>query len=163
LLLYADIARNGLVGWPKLVSVYAAARQAEISAGPAFVLHGGVALLACWAVWQVWRSDAEPHAKASVLIAATMLASPYLFFYDTVVLTVPLLFLAERRAPIPIVSMLWLAPIASIAMIPGPINVGPLLPIALLILLWRRFRDDRLRDPVPGEGRPMRDRKPAFG
>ena len=86
-----------------------------------------------------------------------------MFFYDTVVLMVPLLFLAERRAPIPIVSMLWLAPIASIAMIPGPINVGPLLPIALLILLWRRFRDDRLRDPVPGEGRPMRDRKPAFG
>src|SRR4029450_1081994 len=111
----------------------------------------------------VWRAEAEPLAQPSVLIAATILASPYLFFYDMVILTVPLLFLAERRAPIPILSVLWLAPIASIAMIPGPINVSPLLSIAVLMLLWRRFRGAGLRDPVPAEVRRVRDREKVFG
>ncbi len=161
--LYAEIARNGLVGWAKLVSVYAAARQAGISAGPAFMLHSGIALLACWAVWRVWRSEAEPLAKASVLIAATMLASPYLFFYDAVILAVPLLFLVQRNAPVPIMTVLWLAPILSIAMIPGPINISPLVPIALLWLLWQRFRVNGLRTREPEQERPMRDSYPAFG
>lgn len=158
--LYAEIARNGLVGWHKFVSVYAAARQVGLAAEPAFIIHCAIALCAAWAVWRVWRSDAEMLAKASVLIAATMLASPYLFFYDAVALTVPLLFLAERKMPVPLTAVLWFAPIASIAMLPGPINVGPFVPIALLWLLWRCFRRGDLRMP---ERPPTRDRLPAFG
>ena len=72
-----------------------------------------------------------------------MLASPYLFFYDAVILTVPLLFLAERKAPVPLVAALWLAPALAIAVAAarfGPINIGPLIPIAILAVLWLRFR-----------------------
>ena len=139
--LYAEIARDGLVGWPKLASVYAAARQAGLAAGPAIAIHAAVALIAAAIVWRVWRSDAERLEKCSVLIAATMLASPYLFFYDAVILAIPLLFLAERKAPVPLVAALWLAPALAIALAAaryGPINVNPLIPIVILGILWAR-------------------------
>ena len=67
--LYVSIARDGLVGWNKLASVYAAARQAGLDAGLAMTLHAVVAAAAAAAVWKIWRSDAEPTCKAAVLIA----------------------------------------------------------------------------------------------
>jgi hypothetical protein len=148
--LYAEIARNGLVGWSKLASVYAAARQAGVPLAPAIALHAAVAALAAWTVWRTWRSAADPLLKMSVLIAATMLASPYLFFYDAVILTVPLLFLVERKAPPPLIAALWLAPALSVALVTmkGPININPLIPLcvlAMLLLQMRQAGDWRLR------------------
>lgn len=138
--LYAEIARDGLVGWPRLASVYAAARQAGLAAEPALALHLMVALAAAAMVWRAWRSPAEPLARASVLAAATMLASPYLFLYDALVLVVPLLWLAARGAPPALVGVLWLLPAVTIAQSfgpEGPANLMPLLPLALLALAWR--------------------------
>ena len=148
--LYAELARSGLVGWPKLASIYAAARQAGLPVEPALALHAAVAAIAAVAVWRSWRSDEDPLLKASALAAATMLASPYLFIYDAVILAVPLLFLAERKAPPPLVAALWLAPIASIALVAvgGPININPLVPLSVLAMLWhhrRRTGDWRAR------------------
>jgi hypothetical protein len=141
--LYGDIARNGLVGWPKLASVYAAARQAGLPGAPALALHGIVAVGGAWAVWRAWRSDAELLLKISVLAAATMLASPYLFFYDAVILAVPLFFLAERKAPPVQVAALWATPILAIAMVAGgttPINLNPVVPLGLMAMLWHHRR-----------------------
>jgi len=138
--LYAQIARDGLVGWPKLASVYAAARQAGLAAGPALAVHLAVAAAAAAAVWRAWRPGAEPLARASVLAAATMLASPYLFLYDALILVVPLLWLAARGAPPALVGALWLLPAVTIAQsfgFNGPVNLMPLLALALLALAWR--------------------------
>ncbi|HET7817592.1 MAG TPA: glycosyltransferase family 87 protein [Sphingomicrobium sp.] len=138
--LYAEIAREGLVGWPRLASVYAAGRQAGLPAEPALALHLAVAAAAALTVWRVWRSQAEPLAKASVLCAASMLASPYLFLYDALILAVPLLWLAARGAPPALVGALWLLPAVTIAQsfgFEGPVNLMPLLPLALLAIAWR--------------------------
>ena len=141
--LYAHIARDGLVGWHKLVSVYAAARQAGLSEGAAFALHGALALIAAWQVARIWRSDAPPMAKAAVLGAATMLASPYVYLYDALVLIPAFVWLVERRAPVALVGALWLLPILLIAQAAygsGPVNLGPSLAIALLVLGPVRWR-----------------------
>ena len=143
--LYVEIAQQGLVGWHKLVSVYAAARQAGLSEAPAFALHCAAAVMAACLVFNIWRSDAEFARKAAVLGAATMLASPYMYLYDALVLFPAFVWLVQRRAPAALVGSLWLLPaviIAQTAYDTGPINVAPLLPISLLALchFWGRER-----------------------
>ncbi|TPG49070.1 glycosyltransferase family 87 protein [Sphingomonas glacialis] len=141
--LYMHIARDGLVGWHKLTSLYAAGRQAGLSETAAMVVHSAVALGAAGLVADIWRSDATPSAKAGVLGAATMLASPYVYMYDALMLLPAFVFLVERRAPVAVVGSLWLLPIAGIlqaAWRNGPINIGPVVPIVLLLLCYRLGR-----------------------
>ena len=140
--LYVEIGRDGLVGWPKLASIYAAMRQIGLGQTAAFAVHIAVAAAAAWAVWKVWRSDAEFGAKAAMLAAATMLISPYLFLYDTVFLIVPFLWLATVRASPGLLVGLWFLPLVSItqiATLAGPINFAPVVPIALTALIWRQL------------------------
>lgn len=135
--LFVEIAEKGLVGWHKLASVYAALRQAGLPASPALALHCAVAAAAAVMVARVWHSDAQPAAKAAVLGAATMLASPYVYPYDSLVLVPAFAWLVERRAPAPLLAALWLLPLAVIAQNaydPGIPNLAPLLPLGLLAL-----------------------------
>ena len=139
--LFVSIARDGLVGWSKLASVYAAARQAGLDAGVAMTIHALIAGAAAIAVWKVWRSDAELTCKAAVLATGTMLVSPYLFLYDAVILVVPFLWLAKNKGDPALLSLLWWLPlftIAQIAGLHGPANLNPVTPIALLILICHR-------------------------
>jgi len=141
--LYVSIARDGLVGWHKLASVYAAMRQAGLGAEVALTIHGLIAAAAAIAVWQVWRSDAPARCKAAVLAAATMLASPYLFLYDAIILVIPFLWLAKEGGKPALVATLWLLPIVTIAQtfgFNGPINLNPVAPMVLLFILWRTVR-----------------------
>lgn len=142
--LYMSIARDGLAGWHKLASVYASMRQAGLGADAAFAIHIAVAVAAAGAVWNVWRRpQADPLAKAAILAAGTMLASPYLFLYDEMILVVPLLWLARSRVPPVLLALLWCIPIATIAQtygFNGPVNLNPLLPLALLALVYREVQ-----------------------
>ncbi len=138
--LYVEIGRDGLVGWEKLASVYASARQIGLSQEAAFAIHLGVAAAAAGAVWMAWRSGGDPLWRAGVLAAATTLISPYLFLYDCLIFVVPLLWLARSRAPAAAVALLWCLPMLAIAQAygaPGPVNLNPVVPIALLALLFR--------------------------
>jgi hypothetical protein len=136
--LYVEIAQNGLVGWHKLVSVYALARQVGLADSAAFAVHCAVAAGAAGLVARVWANRAAPHAaKGAVLAAATMLASPYVYLYDALVLIPAFVWLVQRGTPTPVVASLWLLPIAIIAQnghAIGPVNIAPLLPLALLAL-----------------------------
>ena len=141
--LYGEIARDGLVGWGKLASVYAALRQAGLSSELALALHSAVALIAAVLVWRVWRSEAPHLAKIAVLAAATMLISPYLFIYDGVILAVPFLWLASAGERPQVLAPLWLLPFVSVTQIglnATTPNLMPLAPLGLLVLLWMRLR-----------------------
>ncbi len=138
--LFMSIARDGLVGWHKLASVYASMRQAGLGADLALTIHGFIAVAAAIAVWRVWRSKADAGCKAAVLAAATMLASPYLFLYDAIILIIPLLWLAKQGGKPALVATLWLLPIVTIAQtfgFNGPVNLNPVAPIVLMFILWR--------------------------
>lgn len=135
--LFVEIAEKGLVGWHKFVSIYAALRQMGLPVTTALAVHMAIAALAAALVARVWHSDSQPAAKAAVLGAATMLASPYLYAYDSLVLVPAFAWLVERRAPVPLVAALWLVPILVIAQtayktdVP---NLAPLLALGLLVL-----------------------------
>ena len=149
--LFAAIARDGLVGWHKLTSVYAFARAVGLSAPLAFAAHSLVAAAAAIAVWRIWRSDAEAMAKAAVLAAATLLASPYLYIYDWLLLLPAFHWLVERRTSPAVIALLWCLPIAIIAEVAvgsGSPNIGAAVPIALLWLVYRQWRADRPRGGI---------------
>ena len=144
--LYVNIGRDGLVGWHKMASVYAALRQAGAGLELAFAGHLLVAAVAAILVWRVWRSNAEAPAKAGILAAATLLASPYVFPYDAVLLVVTFFWLAQRGAPALPLAILWCLPILTIAQsasVHGPVNLSPAVPIGLLILGALHLRASR--------------------
>ena len=144
--LYVNIGRDGLVGWHKMASVYAALRQAGAGLELAFAGHLLVAVVAAILVWRVWRSNAEASAKAGILAAATLLASPYVFPYDAVLLVVAFFWLAQRRTPALPLAILWWLPIltiAQIASVHGPVNFSPAVPVGLLILGALQLRASR--------------------
>lgn len=156
--LYAVIARDGLVGWHKLASIYAACRSAGLAEQTSFLIHFTVALAAAAMVAQVWRSRQPLLLKAGVLGAATMLASPYVYLYDALVLFPAYVWLVTRRAPLAAVAILWLFPIivlAQTAGFVGFVNLAPMLPICLLIACVA-INADR----VPDTNRPGRASTP---
>jgi hypothetical protein len=59
----------------------------------AWAVQGAVALVAAIAIALLWRSRAAYEIKAAALATGAMLATPYLYTYDLVVLAVPLAFL----------------------------------------------------------------------
>jgi hypothetical protein len=59
----------------------------------AWALQGVVALVCAVAISLLWRTDTAYEIKAAALACGAMLATPYLYLYDLVVLAVPLAFL----------------------------------------------------------------------
>jgi hypothetical protein len=71
--------------WSLIPSAYVFALSVGLSPRFAMVLHGAVALVAAGCVWLAWRAaDAPREAKLATLCAASLLVSPYIFFYDLV-------------------------------------------------------------------------------
>jgi hypothetical protein len=59
----------------------------------AWTLQAGVALACAAAILILWRSEVDYDIKAAALGCGALLATPYLYLYDFVVLAVPLAFL----------------------------------------------------------------------
>lgn len=137
---YASILRDGLVPWHKMASVYAALRHAGVAIEPAVGLHVVVALVAALAVWRVWRRSADPAATGAVLAAASVLVSPYLFLYDTLILVMAFAWLltVERRRWL--IAGLWCVPFLGVAqnwILSAAPNLTPVVSIAVLALAYR--------------------------
>ncbi len=94
--LYSSVVADGLAGWQRMASVYAALRFDGLGAVPAWIAQGVVALIAVAACCLLWRRSADRGVRAGSLAAATALASPYLFGYDTLLLILPLAWLVAR-------------------------------------------------------------------
>jgi Glycosyltransferase family 87 len=84
---------NGWADFDKLQTVFGLTRVLGGSETLAWTLQGSVALIAAGAVALLWRSRVEYDVKAAALATGCMLATPYLYLYDLVVLAVPLAFL----------------------------------------------------------------------
>lgn len=93
-----------------------------------------------------WRRAKDETAAGAMLLAATALASPYLFSYDLPFLAMPVFWLvAEARATgwrpwekFACVA-LWLAPLATRAIaLPLHLNLMPLAAAGLVWMVWRR-------------------------
>ena len=130
----------------RMCSLYAPLR---LYAGNAFGLAvSAILALAMVAVallsWRRFEGDAR--ACGAAVLAATALASPYLFNYDLPFLIVPTLWLVEQGLARGFRSYeklglvaIWLAPYATrAAALPTGINLMPLASFALLALVWSR-------------------------
>jgi hypothetical protein len=135
------ITGEGLMGWSKLASVYAAARQLGVGPQAALTIHCVVAGAAAAVTWRVWRSPAGQEAKVAILAAASMLMSPYVFYYDALLLVPAFLYLAREQERPALLLALWAVPLLLIVQIGfgEVVNLSPLVPMVLTALVYRRW------------------------
>ena len=124
---------SGQLDWADLGSLYAFGRFAGAPHALAMSVHVIVALAAALLVWRAWAQGLEE--RVPILAAATLLASPYLFTYDGLLLLVPIAFLVRERRSAWGVAAIWLLGLLPMARgfagYPGPNS----LPIAALVAL----------------------------
>jgi hypothetical protein len=141
------MAQTGGPFFLRMATPYALIR---VLAGPGAAMVGqGLVSLACagW-VWWVTRRRGADLGSGALMLAATALASPYLFSYDFPFLVLPQLWLvaeAQRRGWRPWEKLgaiaLWLAPHATRAVaLPLHANLMPLAALALAALIATRLR-----------------------
>ena len=89
---------EGLAGWGKLHSIYALVRVLGGSDTLGWTLYGSLLTVTAAAVFAIWRSKVSFEIKASALATGTLLATPYIFMYDLMILAVPMAFLLRAGA-----------------------------------------------------------------
>jgi hypothetical protein len=146
-----DTLLRGGAGWSKLQSLYALTYQvtgslAAAMAAQAALLLGLIGLL----TWMKWRD--RPYAlRASALITAAYLATPYVYIYDAVLLTSAAAFIVQdaltrefRRHDVALITLGCLMPAGF--MVLGSL-AGPLGCLTLLAAALRRCQPERARSP----------------
>jgi hypothetical protein len=84
---------DGWADWGKLQTAFGLTRVLGGSEPLAWSVQAVVTLTAAASVALIWRGRADNEIKAAALATAALLATPYLYTYDLVVLAVPLAFL----------------------------------------------------------------------
>jgi alpha-1,2-mannosyltransferase len=136
-----DITSKGLMGWSKLASVYATARQIGFAPEAAIAIHLAVAAAGAAVTWRIWRSQAAQEVKVAVLAAASMLMSPYVFYYDGLVLVPAFFYLVRKHERPGLLLALWSVPLLLMVGIGlgGVVNLNPIVPIVLTMLIYRSW------------------------
>jgi alpha-1,2-mannosyltransferase len=138
------VLEQGNTGWYKIQSVFAWARMWGAPIPLAYALQSATILAIGAAVVWLWRSAAPDALKAAALCLAAILATPYSFDYDMMVLAPAIAFIAadgfargfgpwEKTT----LAALWLVPlvarsVAHISLI--PLGVPAMLAVFALIL-----------------------------
>jgi len=84
---------EGALDWYRLQSVFALVRAHGGSETLAWTVQGALSLLLAVGLVWLWKSRGAYELKAAALAAGALLATPYLFMYDLVVLAVAVAFL----------------------------------------------------------------------
>ena len=84
---------EGGAGWNRLQSLFGLVRAHGGSETLAWSVQAAMALTLAIALCWLWRSRAPFELKAAALAAGALLATPYLYIYDLVVLAIPVAFL----------------------------------------------------------------------
>jgi hypothetical protein len=143
---------QGNTGWYKIQSVFSWARMWGASIPLAYALQGVLAAALAAALVAVWRSAAPYALKASALCLAAVLATPYTFDYDMMVLAPAIAFFtadgfARGFAPWEKTALaaLWIAPLVARSITQAAfVPFGVLAMLAMFILLLRRTTHDSI-------------------
>jgi arabinofuranan 3-O-arabinosyltransferase len=87
------ILAEGKAGWSKLQTAFGLVRTLGGSEALALTVQAVVGLAAASAIALLWRSRAPYEIKAAALGTGSLLATPYLYTYDLLILAVPLAYL----------------------------------------------------------------------
>ncbi len=156
------IVEQGVTGWHKIMSVFAAARMYGAGIELAYLIQAAVGICAMATVLWLWALTVPHGLKCAALVAATPLLTPYVLDYDLVILALPVAWLAAdglRRGFLPweklTLAAVWLLPLLS-----RPIGLSLSLPITppllmiLLFVIFRRARSPALAGATPTDVRP---------
>jgi alpha-1,2-mannosyltransferase len=140
------VVMEGAPGFHKIQSVYAALRLIGVPMAVANATQMLVALGSAVAIVMLWRSSAAFELKASGLIIASLIATPYFLDYDLVVLAPAIAFLAAHGlrqgfAPweVSMLVALWVLPLAARSIAEMTlVSLTPIVLIAALGLVLRR-------------------------
>ena len=134
---------QGALDWYRLQSVFAFARAHGGGETLAWTVQGIVSLaLAVGLAW-LWKSRAAFELKAAALAAGALLATPYLFMYDLVVLAVAVAFLLRLALAREFLSRIEIAALAAagVLILIYPYvktQVGLAAVVIVMILVMRR-------------------------
>jgi hypothetical protein len=136
----AYVISSGQVGWNELASPFAVFRQLRVPYRFALTLQAIIALLAAAVTWRAWARRLP--TRSVTLAAATLLVSPYLLTYDSLLLALPMgWFIQNERRPGGVV-LLWLLCLLPIISYSGAYKGPSTIPIAAIICLWLLFREE---------------------
>jgi hypothetical protein len=131
---------DGWANFGKLQTLFGLLRMFDVPETAAWTLQIILALAAALAVALIWRSRMTFEIKAAALGAGVMLATPYLYTYDLVVLAVPLAFLYRLGRHSGFLRheasamVLACALIASFPFVSAPVGLGAVIIVAALVL-----------------------------
>ena len=135
---YAGFMDLSRWNWSELASLFSFLRFFGIPQPVALAIQAVAALAAAILTWRAWAADDEE--RGAILASATMLVSPYILTYDSMLLIWPLaVFLNDRTRPwrAAIVWLCLLGPfLAYFGFYPGP-NLTPV--AAGFSLAWLSF------------------------
>ncbi len=140
------VLEQGNTGWYKIQSVFAWARMWDAPIPLAYALQGIMTVALATALAWLWRAAAPYPLQAAALCLATILATPYSFDYDMMVLAPAIAFIAvdgfvrgfgpwEKT----LLAALWLMPLfaRSIALV-SLVPLGAPVMVAAFVLILRR-------------------------
>jgi arabinofuranan 3-O-arabinosyltransferase len=104
---------QGALDWYRLQSVFALVRAHGGSETLAWTVQGALSLLLAVGLAWLWRSRVAFELKAAALAASALLATPYLFMYDLVVLAVAVAFLLRLALARDFLSRIEIAALAT--------------------------------------------------
>ena len=144
------VIEAGETGWPKIQSLFSAARLWGAGIETAYAAQTALTLVVAASMVWLWRSAAAAELKAAALACACLLTTPYVLDYDLVVLGIAIAFFVRfglangfRDYELSILSFAWTAPLFTRA-VAGAVGL-PLGLMAMLMLfgltLWRAAAD----------------------
>jgi hypothetical protein len=137
-----DFLANDAANWHKLQTVFGLVRSLGGSETTAWLLHAVTVAAAALFVWAAWRRPIAFDVRAAALAAAALLATPYLYAYDLVVLAVAMAFLirlGQTTGFLPFeLAGLAAASLVILALPLVEVPVGPAATVIVVLLVARR-------------------------
>ena len=134
--------------WPRMVTAFASARLAGLGVTAAFGLQIAVAVVALGVLAHVWWRRAPLALAGSTLVLSIPLTTPYAYYYDVVMLLLPMAWLLQearatgfRRGELALLVAAWVAPVAGDFIAEATsIQATWLVFLLLLLTTWGRVR-----------------------
>jgi len=148
-----NLFANSDSSWGLLQTVYGLVRYLGGSVALACVAQSITTMGLGLIVWLVWRSGVRYALKAATLSAATLIATPYAFAYDLVVIAIPIAFLASDQIRCgllkgeqtillalfgTVLAVLVIFADRPVGTTFGSVPLGPVVIITFLGVVWRR-------------------------
>jgi hypothetical protein len=143
---------DSYAAWTLMPTLFSLWRQLGFSVVQAYAGQALGAVLAILAVWLGWRSHRRAPAalRYALLMVASILATPYAYYYDLTWMTVSLVWLVSAIRPEAwksweqvLLGLVWISPllIGLHFAVPVPLpQIAPLLFMGMLLLILRRIR-----------------------